>query len=125
MSEIPIKLTRGQKAEERACSYLISQGLKLLARNYRCSRGELDLVMKDGEHVVFIEVRYRTHSQFGGGIESITRSKKAKLVATALHYLQAHRLGNRCPARFDVIAMAPSNDTDGIQWIQNAFDAIW
>lgn len=121
----PAKLNSGQQAEESACQHLVSQGLTLLTRNYRCPCGELDLVMRDGQHIVFVEVRYRRHSHFGGGIESVTRSKKTKLIATALHYLQAHRLGNRNPARFDVIAMAPSDDTNGIQWIRNAFDAIW
>ena len=123
----------GQAAENLACRYLQDQGLHLIERNYRCKRGEIDLVMRDADSVVFVEVRYRRNHRFGSGAESVNRYKQAKLTATALHYLQSNKAAAKSPARFDVISItlqgmprdiqgAPG-DTAEIQWIKNAFDA--
>jgi len=112
---------RGQAAENQACQYLMDQGLQLVSRNYRCRHGEIDLIMRDDRGLVFIEVRYRSHSGFASAAESIDRRKRDKLVATALHYLQAHPASRAQPARFDVIAITPKQGKEGIQWISNAF----
>ncbi|MEK7323346.1 MAG: YraN family protein [Pseudomonadota bacterium] len=112
---------KGREEEERAWRYLLAQGCKARERNYRCRHGEIDLIMDDGEALVFIEVRYRAHPRFAGGAESVDRRKQAKLVATAQHYLQGHRELARRPARFDVVALAPGDELNGIEWIKNAF----
>jgi len=115
---------RGQHAELACCKYLQQQGLKLLAKNYHGRRGELDLVMRDNNTVVFVEVRYRKNDTFGGALESITNSKQEKLRITAEQYLQREtELKN---GRFDVVAMSEKVQNNGsniysFEWIKNAF----
>jgi putative endonuclease len=108
----------GDAAENLACDYLQAQGLHLLMRNYRLRSGEIDLVMRDSSHLVFVEVRYRKTQQFGGALYSIDQRKQQKIINTAQHYLQRYRV--TLPARFDVVAITGNND---IQWLQNAFEA--
>ena len=115
---------RGQDGEEACCRYLQQQGLKLLARNYHSRRGELDLVMKDDNTVVFVEVRYRKSSAYGSALESITTRKQEKLRITAEQFLQQEtKLKN---GRFDVVAMTGNLNNNGstsysFEWIKNAF----
>lgn len=116
-------LQRGQQAEDQACHYLQTQGLELLERNYRCMHGEIDLLMRHHKSIVFVEVRYRRNAGFGGGVESVDQRKRARLIATASHYLQQNRRAARSPCRFDVVAIAPGAADDTIEWIQNAFEA--
>jgi len=111
--------TAGIAAEQLAASFLKQQGLVLITQNYHCRFGEIDLIMRDGNILVFIEVRLRSHSGFGGAAESITFSKQRKLIITANHYLQQH--GDQ-PCRFDAILMNKA-DHAHIEWIQHAFDA--
>ena len=113
-------LAIGKAAEERACQHLITHGLHLLMRNYRLRCGEIDLILRDREHVVFTEVRYRKNQQFGGAIYTVDKQKQRKIIQTAQHYIQ--RYGVKLPVRFDVIAITGD---DEIQWIQNAFEADW
>lgn len=111
----------GQHAEQLAAIYLQQQGLKLLERNYRCRFGEIDLIMQDGKEIVFVEVRLRSHSAFGGASASITPGKQQKLSRTADHYLMQHSMP---PCRFDVILMN-SLKTESLEWLKNAFDTAW
>lgn len=78
----------GKDAELQALKYLQHQGLRLLAQNWLCKRGELDLVMLDGDTVVFVEVRYRKHAQWGGALASIDGRKRQKLILAAQFFLQ-------------------------------------
>ncbi len=116
--------SRGQHAEQACCDYLKQQGLKLLDKNYQGRRGELDLVMKDNNTVVFIEVRFRKSNTFGSALESVTASKQEKLRMTAEQYLQQEtRLTD---GRFDVVAMSEKSQNNGsevytFEWIKNAF----
>jgi len=112
--------TTGQAAEKQARHYLENQGLRLRARNYRSRFGEIDLIMVDGDTLVFVEVRLRTHTSYGGGLSSVDTRKQRKLARTALAYLQQHRL-NDAYCRFDVIAVHPQGTTT-FEWIRNAFD---
>jgi putative endonuclease len=110
---------QGDAAEALAAEYLKAQGLKHISSHY-CSRfGEIDLIMQDKDTLVFIEVRLRKNSQFGGAAASINSSKQHKIVMTAEHYLQVH--GN-ASCRFDAILM-DSMDTKHITWIKDAFQA--
>ncbi len=109
--------SQGVKSEKQALAYLQQQGLSLICRNYYCRFGEIDLIMRDQDTLVFIEVRYRKNSDFGGAFASITKRKQDKIIKTAKHYLA--QLDNEPYCRFDAIAIDPQADTP--QWIQNAF----
>ena len=89
----------------------------MVARQYRSRFGEIDLIMKDKETVVFIEVRSRQYAAFGTGIDSIDRNKQRKIVQSAICYLQKNRLLDNTDCRFDVIGISPGN----IEWIKDAF----
>ena len=108
---------RGVPAENLAAAFLEGQGLKVLERNYRCRFGEIDLVARSGEMVVFVEVRARRSDAFGGAAGSITAAKRRRLVAAARHYLARRRVANAC--RFDVVLL--QGDEPRIEWVANAF----
>ncbi|HEB81112.1 MAG TPA: YraN family protein [Chromatiales bacterium] len=112
----------GRRAEALARDYLEARGLRLLTHNYRCLRGEIDLVMRDGATTVFVEVRYRRRDDFGTGADSVDARKRARLAASALHYLQRHREAARGPSRFDVVSMSGPPQAPQIRWIPNAFE---
>ena len=109
---------KGNAAEDQVLDYLLGQKLRLVTRNYSCRAGEIDLVMQDGEQLVFVEVRYRTRGDFGSALESVTPGKQRKLITTAQHYLQ--RSGKTPACRFDVVGMGPDRQ---MHWIKNAFDS--
>ncbi len=108
---------RGAAAEQVAADYLIQQGLVLVERNFRCRLGEIDLIMRDGQTLVFVEVRLRASSQFGGAAASIDGRKQQKLIATAQMYLT--RLSKTPACRFDALLM----QGDAMHWIRDAFSA--
>ena len=113
----------GVVAEQLALNYLQKQGLNLLARNFRTRRGEIDLIMRDNAHLVFVEVRFRQSSAFGSAEESITQQKCRRLTAAALAYMQSQKLTDNVSARFDAVAISPlpvKSQTDyRINWIKN------
>ncbi len=113
----------GNDAERWACDYLQNRGLHCVTRNYRCRAGELDLVMQEGDQLVFVEVRYRAWRRFGGALESVGPQKRRRLVAAALHYLQQHQLYEMQPTRFDVVCITHDGPTPEIEWIPDAFAA--
>jgi putative endonuclease len=109
----------GARAEELCAELLRKAGLRVLARNWRCRHGEIDLVAEEGRVLVFAEVRYRRDARFGGAAESVTAAKRARLVAAARLYLA------RCPdvnCRFDVLLL-DALEASRVQWIRNAFTA--
>jgi putative endonuclease len=101
-----------------AAAYLQRQGLAIVAGNFRTRAGEIDLVARDGRVLVFVEVRLRRSANFGGAVESITATKRARLVAAANAYLA--RLGREPPCRFDAILMS-SLDPSAIDWRRDVF----
>lgn len=113
-------LEKGEEAESLASAFLQKQGLVFLERNFRCKAGEIDLIMRDGDILVFVEVRLRSNPFFAQAAESITWNKQRKLVNTAQLYLQQHKLFDKVSCRFDVIAIE-SNQIKLADWIQNAF----
>ncbi|OPA93897.1 YraN family protein [Pseudomonas fluorescens] len=114
----------GKDAELQALLYLQQHGLRLLAQNWLCKRGELDLVMLDGDTVVFVEVRYRKHAQWGGALASIDGRKRQKLILAAQFFLQKEHRWADSPCRFDVVAIesTPAGHAD-LNWLKNAFDS--
>lgn len=109
-------LLRGEQSEQWASKYLLAQGLTEISRNYRCRYGELDLIMRDQQTLVIVEVRYRENDVYGGALESITARKQSRIITTTQHYLANHPYAG--PIRFDVIAISGANN---IQWVKNAF----
>lgn len=116
-----MSLQLGFAAEEQARRYLCEQGLILLESNYRCRLGEIDLIMRDKEYLVFVEVRARASSAYGGAIQSVTHSKRQKLLRTSTLYLQTKKLYDKQPCRFDVLSL--DGPLSRITWIKNAFGA--
>ena len=116
-----VNQSRGQEAERLACTFLQSHNVTILERNYHCRQGEIDIIGREQNTIVFVEVRYRRHSQFGSGAESVTRNKQKKLLTTAQTYI-ARRLKRELPCRFDVLE-AHSKDDGSLQfnWLKNAF----
>ena len=117
MPDILNKKQLGQAMEQKACDLLLAKGLYLITKNYYCPFGEIDLIMQDGNEIVFIEVRFRTHSDYGNAIESINYTKQQKLLKSATHYLQKNGLIDNIDCRFDVIGFSNSK----IEWIKDAF----
>ncbi|CAM2733426.1 YraN family protein [Legionella worsleiensis] len=114
-------INRGRSAEQQALAYLLKQGLKLLGQNYYCRSGEIDLIMQEGDYLVFIEVRSRSNIQFGDAIASITFAKRQKIIRTASHYLLKNKRYEQTPVRFDVIGI--EGNTGVITWLKDAFNA--
>jgi putative endonuclease len=121
----PVHIDRrqiGQHAEERAALYLVAAGLVVLHRNYRCRRGELDIVARHGAMLVVAEVRLRASAQFGGAAASITRTKQNRIVIATRHLLARYPSLQRLRIRFDALLVAA--DDGQIEWIKGAFNAF-
>jgi putative endonuclease len=114
---------RGKWAEQIAEDFLTGEKLKLLARNFHCSRGEIDLIMLDQNTIAFIEVRYRANNNYLHVLESINKKKCLRIIKTSQYYLQANRSLAKNPCRFDVITVSGRKDNTEIEWIKNAFQA--
>jgi len=84
------KQETGKRGEQLACRALEKKGYRILHKNYRCRHGEIDLIARHGDYIVFIEVRSKTGNAFGAPEESLTVAKKNRLTATALDYLTSH-----------------------------------
>ncbi|MDS4026848.1 MAG: YraN family protein [Candidatus Contendobacter sp.] len=113
------RVAQGTAAEDWALQYLEARGLALVTRNFRCRSGELDLIMRDGEQLVFVEVRSRRHARYGTPAESVTRTKQQRLLRAAALYLQRQRLD--LPCRFDVVAILEPGGEPQVEWIRDAF----
>ena len=114
---------RGKHAEDTARAYLTRAGLREIAANANYRGGELDLVMRDGDCVVFVEVRYRGSSAFGGGIASVDSGKRRKLVLAAQMFLAEHRAYSQAACRFDVVEASGDPDAPDLRWLKDAFRA--
>jgi len=110
----------GARAENAALAHLVRHGLSPVSANYRSRFGEIDLILRDGQTLVFVEVRLRTSNRFGGAAGSITAAKRKKIIATAQQYLAQFR--QPPPCRFDVVLLG-SGAPPKIEWLRNAFAA--
>jgi putative endonuclease len=108
---------KGRLAEARAADLLNGSGLSTVTRNYRCRGGEIDLVMRDGDCLVFVEVRLRSHAAFGGPLASVAATKQARLITAARHYLVS--TGWAGPCRFDVVGFDGNGQAE---WVRNAIE---
>ncbi len=114
---------KGSLVEDNAIKYLQAKKLKLVTRNFTGRQGEIDLIMKDRDIFVFIEVRLRKSSAYGLAVETVTPAKQAKIIKTATLYLQKNNLTDKVACRFDVIATNSIDNAKNLQycWIPNAF----
>lgn len=108
----------GSETETAACLWLEQQGLLIIERNFRCKPGEIDIVAKDQNTLVFVEVRQRSHRNFGDGFSSVDYRKQQKLIRAARWYLQERKLFDQYPCRFDIVSARSAND---LEWIKDAF----
>jgi putative endonuclease len=111
----------GQLSEQAALEFLTVRGAQLVERNARAKFGEIDLIMRDGEFIVFVEVRKRSHRDYGSGADSVQRDKRSKLIKAAKYFIVQHPKLSLHPMRFDVVSVGA--DDAAIDWIKNAFDA--
>ncbi len=111
---------RGAEGEQAALETLQRAGLELVARNYRCRAGELDLVLRRGRLLVVVEVRRRGRQDYGGALASVNAAKQARIINATRHFLATHPRYAQNEIRFDVVGI----EADGrLQWVQAAFDA--
>ncbi|UIP28309.1 MULTISPECIES: YraN family protein [Photobacterium] len=112
------KRRQGYHYESLAEQYLQRQGLSAIARNVHCRGGELDLIMKDGDCWVFVEVKYRAHNRFGSAAEAVNRRKLQRLKHAALYWLHSNGMAaEHCQLRFDVVTIEGTDHA--ISWLTN------
>ncbi len=113
-----MSISIGMAGENAAKAFLLKQGLRWITSNYHCRFGEIDLIMQDGDYLVFIEVRQRRSMAFGGALASVTWAKQKKLIKSAQHFQWTQKTLSNHPCRIDVLTLqgTPPN----IDWIKNA-----
>lgn len=107
----------GSDKEQLAAAFLQRHGVKILEKNFRCRQGEIDLIYRDGEYLVFCEVKYRSNDKNGNAMEAVGLTKQRKICRVADYYRMIHHLGELTPIRYDVVAI----QGDTVNWIPNAF----
>jgi putative endonuclease len=107
----------GRAAEDAAVAFLISRGVEIVARNFCCRMGELDVIGREADTLIIVEVRMRASNRFGGAAASVDHRKQVKLRRAAALFLQQRKDLARVSVRFDVVAVTPT----GIEWIKHAF----
>lgn len=114
-------MSKGQKGEALARRFLMDQGLKFLQANYRVRFGEIDLIMMDGETLVFVEVKYRSSERYGTSLEQVTFRKQQKIKLVAKAFLQRYSREIKY-VRFDVVGIKPQGIKYGFNWVKGAFE---
>ena len=109
--------SKGLQAEKNALKILRADGLKLITRNFHSRYGEIDIIMRSAQHIIFVEVKMRTNITFGEPIEFVTYQKQQKIIQTAHIFLQQHTNYQALQPRFDIIGITPKQS----RWIKNAF----
>jgi putative endonuclease len=118
------RLTFGKYGEDLACDELERRGYAVLTRRYRTTHGELDIVARDGDYLVFVEVKARQGGSFGDPEEAVTLQKQQRLVWMATDYLARHRL-EHVACRFDVVSVNTETDPASVVVIADAFRPGW
>ena len=112
---------KGAAYEQVAAAYLQNHGVRILERNYRNRRGEIDLIGKDGEYTIFIEVKYRKDDEKGSPAEAVNFAKQKTICKVADYYRMTHGMGEFSAVRYDVVAI----EGEIITWYKNAFAHIY
>ncbi len=113
----------GAEGEEIACRHLSGLGYRLLARNFRCRSGEIDVIVRDGATVVFVEVKERRGQSHGEGHEAVTFGKRRRIVRAARLYAASRGLGDDHPVRFDVVSIDWRDGQAAVRHDRGAFDS--
>jgi putative endonuclease len=111
----------GAQGEDLAVRFLKKKGFKIIERNFHCPAGEIDLIAREGDTLVFVEIKARSSSDFGLPQDAVDRFKQQKIIQAARTYLAQHRLGEEIPARFDVVAIHLLPAGPSIELIKDAF----
>jgi putative endonuclease len=117
------KIITGKKGETIAASFLKKNGYRIMEKNYRCALGEIDIIAREKDELVFIEVKTRSSIELGYPEQAVGINKQKKMSQLALWYLEEKNVTN-FRARFDVVAITMSDDGEEIKLIKNAFDFI-
>jgi len=115
------KRKTGTAWENAAADYLAEQGMRIVASNFRCRQGEIDLIGYHGEYLVFVEVKYRSSTQKGYALEAVDYRKQCKICRVADYYRYSHGMGDNVSVRYDVVGFQDGE----IHWVQNAFPHIY
>ena len=108
---------KGAQKEEQVCAYLLSVGVKIKERNFKCKQGEIDIIGYEGDFLVFFEVKYRSSRNAGSAAEAVGYAKQRKICRVADYYRVIHHCSEDTPIRFDVVAI----DGEDFRWLKNAF----
>jgi len=114
----------GKESESLAARHLKKNGYKILERNYRNKLGEIDIIARDRDTLVFVEVKAKRSDRFGGPKEAVTHKKQQKISKVALLYLNETNQNN-LKARFDVVAILSTRDSTSIEIVKNAFELAY
>lgn len=111
------KRSQGAQKEQQVCAYLLSRGIEIIERNFRCRQGEIDIIGYDGEYLVFFEVKYRSSQNKGNAAEAVGYAKQKRICRVADYYRMLHHCMESTPIRFDVVAV----DGEKVTWLKDAF----
>lgn len=111
------KRSQGAQKEQQVCAYLLSRGIEIRERNFRCRQGEIDIIGYDGEYLVFFEVKYRSSQNKGNAAEAVGYAKQKRICRVADYYRMKHHCTEDTPIRFDVVAI----DGEKVTWLKDAF----
>ncbi len=118
------RLLKGKEGEDLAVRYLQRAGYQIVERNFRCRLGEIDIIARDGDTIVFLEVKTRTSASYGAPEAAVNQAKQKKISLVSLQYLQSRNILD-VPVRFDVVALERSSAGHDIRLIRDAFDIDW
>lgn len=111
----------GNDSEALACNFLEKKGYQLVQRNFYSKWGEIDLIMRKGQDLIFVEVRSKSNEHYGRPAETVNPAKQEKIRKTAQLYLYRNRELEQCYCRFDVVAVKWQNGKAQLQWLPDAF----
>ena len=116
----------GEQYEQLAADYLVKHGLTIIERNFRTRNGEIDLIARDGDYLVFIEVKYRTGSGSGSGADAVNARKQRIICRISDYYRTRFAYRESTPVRFDVVECAGAGQGDvRVRWYRDAFPYVW
>lgn len=121
MKKKDFRISTGKAGEDLAVNYLMRHNCQVIARNYRMRMGEIDIIARDGEYLVFVEVKTRRSSRYGSPFDAVDFRKQQQIAKVALAYMSRHGL-TEVAVRFDVIAVYLSDGAPRVEQIQNAFE---
>jgi len=114
--------SQGSAFEQMAKEYLLRHNLNYICENFNCKVGEIDLIMSQGDCLIFVEVKQRANNNYGGALSAVTAKKQQRIIKSAMFYCTKHKINFEQQAcRFDVVAITGASPPYEIQWVKNAF----